>query len=706
MERLSVLVCLGLICVASTLAQVPIPGVAQVVDPRGARPVEQGTRSETCATQRDWPFCSDDEWGSKCPSGCRILGLINKYDHGALKKIEKIRSLLDLNKVKHRTTDQVSKQTYDYLKDKLTVDSDSDNSYYNLAQTLRQRISDMKIKIDRQLRTLAALKDRVKDQVVEMQRLEVDIDIKLRSCKGSCQGYTQYQVDRESYVTLEKQVSQLDSQSVQNIESVGTLYVMKSRPLQGVIVDSIYKSSGTTTGEQKDMFPEVRAVQLVLEQEGSSSSSPATISKVPGTSLSSSTSSSSSSISSASSASSSGTSTKSITEIGGRGDGVDFIDTDFGLPSTGHVTTKTVSCTRSTRRTVVHTKTGPVEKVEEVFEGGPECSAMSDPTKGGMGALFPSLSHASSSSSSSSSSSVTKTVHTGGTKGSLLDTKTDFGNPFDTGFDMGLFDTGATEDDLPDIHARSVKSVVTERRADYVGKDCVEAHRNHLKGETNGLFKIKPGGGDSAQVAEVYCQQEGLMGGWLLAQQRESGALGFNRTWAEYRDGFGSVDANGNGEFWLGNQNLHLLTSQAESMLKVELEDWEGGVASAEYTVRVGAETEGYPLHVSGYTGDAGDALATPASDAPSHPSHNGMKFSTFDKDNDVWEESCAERYGGGWWYNKCQTANLNGVYYKGAYDPEKNKPYEIENGVVWVTYKPANYSLKTVRMFIRPAAF
>lgn len=33
----------------------------------------------------------------------------------------------------------------------------------------------MKIKIDRQLTLLAALKDRVKDQVIEMQRLEVRI---------------------------------------------------------------------------------------------------------------------------------------------------------------------------------------------------------------------------------------------------------------------------------------------------------------------------------------------------------------------------------------------------------------------------------------------------------------------------------------------------------------------------------------------------
>lgn len=192
------------------------------------------------------------------------------------------------------------------------------------------------------------------------------------------------------------------------------------------------------------------------------------------------------------------------------------------------------------------------------------------------------------------------------------------------------------------------------------------------------------------------------MGGWMLVQQRESGELSFNRTWAEYRNGFGSVDAQGKGEFWLGNQNLHLLTNQSETMLKVELEDWEGGVASAEYTIRVGTEEEGYPLHVSGYTGDAGDALVMPTSNKGSQSSHNGMKFSTFDKDNDSWEKNCAEMYGGGWWYNRRQSANLNGIYYKGTYVPKT----ETENGIIWVTYKPASYSLKTVRMFIRPAAF
>ncbi|KAM8898160.1 fibrinogen alpha chain [Spinachia spinachia] len=654
MQRLNALVWLGAICAASTLAA--------VLDPRGARPVEQGTRSDKCATEKEWPFCTDDQWGPKCPSGCRVQGLMDRHEHGALKRVEKIRSLLDQHKVKHRSTDLVTKQTYDFLKEKLTSDAGNDNSYYDLAQGIRQRISDMKIKIDRQLSILRALKQRVGDQVAEMQRLEVDIDIKLRSCKGSCKSYTTFQVDHESYVGLEKQVNQLDSQSVQDIESVGTLYVMKSRPLKDSLVDSHFKSKDVEAGTQRqNMFPDVPMVELKLEREGSISS-PATISKDVSTSYSlpskgSSSSSSSSSI---------------ITDLSGQ-------------PSKGHISTTTISCTKTIRKTVVHTKDGPVEKMVQLMEGGPGCEAMTDVTKGGMDSFSPGFTSSSSSSSSSSFSTKT-TSHSGGTKGSLLDIESDLTNPF--GDDLGLFKMSDVGDDLPDIQARSLKSTRTERQAGHVGKDCVDAQQHHLKGEANGLFMIKPGGADGG-VVEVYCRQEGLMGGWLLVQQRESGALDFNRSWAEYRGGFGSVDAAGRGEFWIGNRNLHVLTGGGETLLKVELEDWEGGAATAEYTAAVGPEGEGFPLSVSGYLGDAGDALT---------PTHAGMKFSTFDRDNDAWGRSCAVANGGGWWYNSCQSANLNAAY--------QHPPHRGEGGVVWATYKPAPYGLKAVRMFIRPAAF
>ncbi|KAM3857515.1 fibrinogen alpha chain-like [Diretmus argenteus] len=691
MEGQSALVFLSLLYVATST----------VVDPRGARPIEHGYKADKCATQKEWPFCTDIDWGSKCPSGCRVQGLMDTYDHDLLKKIKLIRDLLTANQGKYRSADLVSKQTYDRLKDKLTVDAGHDTTYYGLAKNLRQRIVDLKIKIDKQLRVMASMKDQVKEQIIDMQRLEVDIDIKLRACKGSCKTTGEYSVDHEDYVALNKQVQQLDSQSAQSIDTVKTIYVMKSRLLKDVEVDTRYKSKdvdGGAGGQREDFFPEVKTIQLILEEEGSSASAPATISKDPGSS------------SSTFSASTSSTSVKdgpakSITELG-RGDGDIFGGLTggfeaFNQPSITHVSSQSVSCQKRTRTITTHTKDGPVETTEEVMEGGPECQGMTDLTKGSLGTFFPSLSH------SSSSVSSTKTVYSASAKGSLLhDTKSLPLFNTDAGLDLGAFLTDAADDDTPDFHARSVKSTRVERQADYVGKDCADIQQKHLNGETNGLFKVKPGGLDSKEVVEVYCQQEGLMGGWLLVQRRESGALNFNRTWAEYRGGFGSVDAQGKGEMWLGNQNLHLLTSQGEIMLRVQLEDWEGGVATAEYTIRVGSEAEGYQLHVSGYTGDAGDALVRGESSLGSFLSHQGMKFSTFDKDNDKWEESCAEMYGGGWWYNNCQSANLNGIYYKGQYDPGSNTPYEIENGVVWVTYKPADYSLKTVKMFIRPAAF
>ncbi|XP_076019059.1 uncharacterized protein LOC143010568 isoform X1 [Genypterus blacodes] len=452
MKRL--ILCLTVICVA---ADEP-----ERIDPRGARPVEPNTRDEKCSTERSWPFCTDDEWGPKCPSGCRVQGLMDKYDHGALKRIERIRYILSQNEAHHRSADQVSKEAYDYLREKLVVDTGKDNSYYDLALNLRQRITDMKIKIDRQLRILAALKDRVKDQVTEMQRLEVDIDMKLRSCKGSCKGYAEYNVDRDSYVALEKQINQLESQSAQSVETVGTLYVMKSRSLQDVVVQDIYKSKDITAGGQRnDLFSDVRASQLILEQEGSSTS-PATISKDSGTSL-------SSSSSSTTTSSSSSSSNPSITELSGHDSSGGF-ERQGGSSMSTSTSSQTFSCTRTIQKVITHTKNGPVETTEEVMVGGPECQTMTHLTRGELSGFFPSHTSSSSSSSSSTSSITTKSVDS--TKGGVSKTMiSDFGG---VGFDLGLLRTDDAEEDTPDVHARGVKSTRVEREAHYVGKVCTK----------------------------------------------------------------------------------------------------------------------------------------------------------------------------------------------------------------------------------------
>lgn len=408
---------------------------ANIIDPRGPRPVEAGYKADKCATQKEWGFCSDEDWGVKCPSGCKVLGLMDKHDHDMMKKIDRIRTLLEKNQAHTSTTDRITKQTYDYLKEGLTSTSGGDSSYYDLSQKLRRRIVDMKIKIDRQLIRMSTMKDQIRAQVTDIQRMEVDIDMKLRACKGSCKTYTEFSVDRASYVTLDKQMDQLDTDASQSRGPSRPLSVMKSRPLKELAaVDEKYKSNPAGGGEQtRTLFSEVQAMQLTLETEGSLTS-PATVSKVPGTS--SSSSSSGSSGSSTSSSTSSGTGSKGITEISG---------------GTGSFSTSTSSCTRSIRTVVTHTATGPKETREEVIEGGPECRAILESSRGGMGTFFPSLGGG-------------LTSLTGGAKGSLMDSKTGFGD-----FDLGTFGMGAVEEDLPDVHARSIKSSSVVQ-SDHAGK--------------------------------------------------------------------------------------------------------------------------------------------------------------------------------------------------------------------------------------------
>ncbi|KAK3776508.1 hypothetical protein RRG08_060223 [Elysia crispata] len=49
--------------------------------------------------------------------------------------------------------------------------------------------------------------------------------------------------------------------------------------------------------------------------------------------------------------------------------------------------------------------------------------------------------------------------------------------------------------------------------------------------------------------------------GWTVIQKRQDGSVDFYRTWDDYRVGFGTLE----GEFWLGNDNIHYLTSQGKT---------------------------------------------------------------------------------------------------------------------------------------------
>ena len=155
--------------------------------------------------------------------------------------------------------------------------------------------------------------------------------------------------------------------------------------------------------------------------------------------------------------------------------------------------------------------------------------------------------------------------------------------------------------------------------------------------------------GESGLTAPYLCDELTDGGGWIVFQRRVSGKVDFYRDWAAYKKGFGSFSD----DFWLGNEFLHNLTSTGRYDLRVEL-NYDGQSAFAEYgEFSIDSEDNGYAIRVGNYSGTAGDSLAY----------HNGMRFSTFDRDNDKSPRSVAQKWHGAWWYKTGHHSNLNGEW-------------------------------------------
>ncbi|XP_060610691.2 fibrinogen-like protein 1 [Anolis sagrei] len=216
--------------------------------------------------------------------------------------------------------------------------------------------------------------------------------------------------------------------------------------------------------------------------------------------------------------------------------------------------------------------------------------------------------------------------------------------------------------------------------------DCASIYYNGIR--RSGIYSIMPSA--EGLPIEVLCEMDVEGGGWTVIQRRLDGTVDFNRTWNEYKDGFGDL----NGEFWMGNENIHKITNQGDYSLRIDMEDWNNKHKHAFYQLfSIEDEVNYYRLQVEGFSGTVEDSFAW---------YHNKRGFSTPDSGN-----ICAAISHGGWWYHQCFFSNLNGVYYKGGRYSLKNRKILGPDGMVWYTWKDTDYySLKRVTMMIRPRTF
>ena len=165
--------------------------------------------------------------------------------------------------------------------------------------------------------------------------------------------------------------------------------------------------------------------------------------------------------------------------------------------------------------------------------------------------------------------------------------------------------------------------------------------------QTNSFFKEVP-------KTQARCDfQNG--GGWTVILRRNANVTqqeNFTCPWADCERGFGDL----NTEFWYGLRNIHCLTKSEEVELQIEVrqDNGSGQLWMYGYFEVDGPETN-YTLHIGQAQGPSSgyDAMAY----------HNGMQFSTYDKDNDIHNSlQCADQFGGsGWWYKNCYQSLLTG---------------------------------------------
>jgi hypothetical protein len=146
-------------------------------------------------------------------------------------------------------------------------------------------------------------------------------------------------------------------------------------------------------------------------------------------------------------------------------------------------------------------------------------------------------------------------------------------------------------------------------------------------------------------------------GKWIVFQRRNLAQLNFYRNWSDYEEGFGDPQY----ENWLGLKKINCLTfSVCTAELRIDMTDYKGIKKHAIYSsIAVHNADNKYRLDLGAYSGTAGDGMRK----CISIENHDGMPFSTLDRDNDNNSGNCAQGNGGGWWFNNCRCSNLNSLY-------------------------------------------
>ncbi|XP_053376702.1 SCO-spondin-like [Mercenaria mercenaria] len=133
-------------------------------------------------------------------------------------------------------------------------------------------------------------------------------------------------------------------------------------------------------------------------------------------------------------------------------------------------------------------------------------------------------------------------------------------------------------------------------------RDCYDIKRKYPDHQS-GIYVIKLW--KSKKLVSVFCDMDTDNGGWTVFQNRFDGSVDFYRNYTNYTNGFGDLT----GEFWLGLENLHEMTSHGSSELRVDVKRANGFAAYEVFKNFSISSSPDYILRVSPGNGTADNMM-------------------------------------------------------------------------------------------------
>ncbi|XP_077357504.1 fibrinogen alpha chain [Festucalex cinctus] len=149
----------------------------------------------------------------------------------------------------------------------LVIQHVSELKFVRDAAELARNLTSFRQRSRRLQQRLDELNERVRRQVEELWRAEVDVDMKLRACAGSCRTALPLGVDRDGYRALRTDAAEMDGRRRKKAPPLPDIPPIKVRPvLVGPPPSKAYKHIPAVREQLLTQFEDIAQNQLFVEK--------------------------------------------------------------------------------------------------------------------------------------------------------------------------------------------------------------------------------------------------------------------------------------------------------------------------------------------------------------------------------------------------------------------------------------------------------